>query len=102
MTNRGEQKIKWPTEENRQYNDQQRRTDNRMNKYQLTLTVLTSMLSRYTLDNNNKYMLTLTVLTSMLSRYTLNNSNKYQLTLTVLTSMLSRYTLNYLRYIYII
>jgi ACR3 family arsenite efflux pump ArsB len=30
MTNRGEQKIEWPTEENRQYNDQQRRTDNRM------------------------------------------------------------------------
>jgi nitrogen fixation-related uncharacterized protein len=32
MTNRGEQTIEWPTEENRQYNDQQRTTDNRMTK----------------------------------------------------------------------
>jgi hypothetical protein len=40
---------------------------------------------------NNKYLLTLTVLTSILYRYTLNNNNKYLLTLTVLTSMLSRY-----------
>ena len=56
------------------------------------LTVLTSILSRYTLNNNNKYMLTLTVLTSKVYRYTLNNNNKYLLKLTVLTSMLSRYT----------
>jgi hypothetical protein len=52
----------------------------------LTLAVITSILSRYTLNINNKYMLTLAVLTSILSRYTLNNNNKYMLTLTVLTS----------------
>jgi hypothetical protein len=60
----------------------------------LTVTVLTFILSRYTLNNNNKYLLTFAVLTSKLSRYTLNNNNKYLLTLTVLTSILSRYTLN--------
>jgi hypothetical protein len=49
---------------------------------------------RYTLNNNNKYLLTLTVLTSILSRYTLNNNNKYILALAVLSSMLFKYALN--------
>jgi hypothetical protein len=57
----------------------------------LTLTVFTSMLSRYTLNNNNKYLLTLRTIN--VSRYLLLLSKVYLDNIEVRTVNVNRYLL---------